>query len=61
MYIKLDKEKPWPRCIRGLNLAVVRPTTDQLTADLEKRKLRHNLLQKTALTEILCMTCINVT
>jgi hypothetical protein len=43
-------------------LAVVRPTTFQLTADSDQlQKLRHNLLHKPALTEDLCIPCINVT
>jgi hypothetical protein len=31
MYGVLDKEKPRIGSIRGLNLAAVRPTTDELT------------------------------
>jgi hypothetical protein len=48
--------------IRGLNLAAVRPTADQLTAVSKwLNKLNHNLLHESALTETLCMSCINVT
>jgi hypothetical protein len=46
-----------------LNMAVVRPTTtDHLTAVSERlKKLRHILLHAPALTEILCLSRINVT
>jgi hypothetical protein len=42
--------------IIGLNLAVVRPTTVQVTNccfGVDKKTLRHNLLHKPALTEVI--------
>jgi hypothetical protein len=63
MYVVLDKEVRIDiESIRGLNLAAVRPTSDQLTAVSEwLNKLKHNLLHKSALTETLCMSCIKIT
>jgi hypothetical protein len=59
----LDKEKPYIGCMRGLNLAAVRPTSVQLTSTVSEwlNMLRHNLQHEPALTETLCMYCINVT
>jgi hypothetical protein len=61
--VVLDKEKPCLGSIRGLSLAAVKPTTDQLNSSVSEwlNKLRHNLLDKPALTETLCISCINVT
>jgi hypothetical protein len=61
MYMVMDKEKPGIGSKRGLNLAVVRPTTVQLTAVSEwLHMIGHNLLHKPALTGNLCMPCIKI-
>jgi hypothetical protein len=55
------KDKPCIGNTRGLNLAVVKPMIDQLTAVPGwLNKFRHNLLHKPELTEILCIPCTNV-
>jgi hypothetical protein len=54
--VQLDNEEPCIGSNRSLKLAVVRPTTVQVT---NRRLLRHNLLQKPALTDVLCISCIS--
>jgi hypothetical protein len=57
MYVQLHKETPYRGNTRGLNLAAVRLATVQVSncplGGLHK--LRHNLLYKPALTEVLCI------
>jgi hypothetical protein len=54
MYVQLDKENPGTGNIRGLNLAVVKPTTIQVSncRFLDLNKLRHRLLHYPALTYV---------
>jgi hypothetical protein len=60
-HVQLDKEKPCIGSLRDLNLAEVMPTTIQVTA-ISKwiNKLRHDLLHKPALTEVVCISYINI-
>jgi hypothetical protein len=58
----IGQEKLGTGSTRGLKLAAVRPTTVHLTpVSKQLSKLRHNLLQKPALTGSLCIACVNVT
>jgi hypothetical protein len=60
MSVQSDKEKPCRGSIRGLNLAVVKPTTVQVTncRIWVVNEVNRNLLQKPALAEVLCTCCI---
>jgi hypothetical protein len=60
LYVVLDTDKP---CIKKYNLTAVKPTIVQLTSSVSEwlNKVRHNLLHEPALTETLCMCCLNVT
>jgi hypothetical protein len=62
MYVQLNKDKPCVGSKRDLNLAVVRPSTAQVTNCRfgTVKYVRHNLLQKSALTDVLCISSINV-